>query len=51
MILYAFAAVLLVVWIAGFLVFKVTSVLIHVLLALAIAVVVSRFLASRRSRD
>jgi Family of unknown function (DUF5670) len=48
--LWTIALILFVLWILGFVVFHVTSFLIHVLLLVAIIVLVYYLVAGRRSR-
>lgn len=48
-LLWVVAAVLVAMWVAGFVVFKVASGLIHLLLVVAIVVVIARFIAARRA--
>jgi Family of unknown function (DUF5670) len=47
--LWAVAAVLVAIWVFSFVVYKVTSGLIHLLLVLALVVVIARFIAGRRA--
>jgi len=46
--LWIIAAVLLVLWLLGFIIFHVSSWLIHLLLVVAVIVIVINFLRSRR---
>ena len=48
--LWVFAGILLVLWILGLVVFKVASMLIHLLLVIALVVLVIRLVAGARSR-
>jgi hypothetical protein len=48
-ILYAIAAVLVAAWVFSFVVYKVSSGLIHLLLAVALVVVVARFFTGRKA--
>jgi hypothetical protein len=47
-LLWGVAAILVAIWLVGLTVYKVASVLLHLLLVLAAAIVLYRFLASRR---
>ena len=46
-ILYAIAAILVVLWIIGFIFQHIISPLVHLLLVLAVAVIAFRFIASK----
>jgi hypothetical protein len=48
-ILYALAAILVAVWVASFVVYKVSSGLIHLLLLLAVVVVLARLFTGRKA--
>jgi hypothetical protein len=48
-ILYALAAILVAVWVASFVVYKVSSGLIHLLLLLAVIVVAARLFTGRKA--
>jgi hypothetical protein len=48
-LLWGVAVVLVALWLVGFTVYKVASGLLHLLLVLAAAIVVYRFIASRRA--
>ena len=47
-ILYAVAAILVAVWLASFVVYKISSGLIHLLLLLAVVIVVARLFTGRK---
>jgi Family of unknown function (DUF5670) len=47
-ILYAIAAILVAVWLASFVVYKISSGLIHLLLLLAVVIVVARLFTGRK---
>lgn len=49
-LLWVVAALLVAAWAVGFIVYKVASGLLHLLLVVAIALVVFRFIAARRPR-
>ena len=49
-IVYAIAAILIVLWIIGFIFRYIISPLVHLLLVLAVAVIVFRFIASQINR-
>jgi Family of unknown function (DUF5670) len=47
-IVYAIAAILVAVWLASFVVYKISSGLIHLLLLLAVVIVVARLFTGRK---
>jgi hypothetical protein len=49
-LLWAVAAILIAIWVVGFAVYKVASGLLHLLLVVAAAIVLFRFIAGRRVR-